>query len=298
MNRNKGRKSDKIIIFILVILLVISEIAIFLIARNKDEKDNIEYEPVDMIGTYETEDNVYFQKLSKKLVLLTGLNKDDAQYILLIAVDEDNKIMQPIQINRDVLCEYNVLDQFGKITGKEIGPIRNSYKGASDALVRLVNVKDTVSKLMCNARVDYYMSINLLAGDKITEIYDGIDVQLSEDYTDINPNYVKGTYITIYPEDAINFLVGDEAKEGSKKIEERINTYLNGFYDLNQYEYQNDSNYFSKKFAEVTKYCLFNSNEFIDYTAQTIWYKHLPIITVDSSDAKELEKICLDTIYK
>lgn len=305
--KSKKRKPiDKVVIIVLVILLLISEGMIAFLVRNRQEDSIKEYEPVDLIGTYDSGDNFYFQKLSKKIILIAGLNEEDVQYVLLVAVDEDNRTLQPIQINRDVLCEHNVLDEFGKIINRQSGPIRDSYKGAADTLVGLVNVKDAVTKLMCNARIDYYMSINLLAADKITEIYDGIDVSLYKDYTDINPNYLKNTVVTIRPEDALDFVVGNESVEGSKRIEERINLFVNGFYDLNQYEYQNNSNYFADSFAEVSKYCLFNSNDFIDYASQTIWYQQLPIIVIggeeDGSDThvgiEEIEQICIDTIYK
>lgn len=303
--KKETSKTEKVIIIVLLCLLLICGIVIAFTFNSRKQKE-VDDIPLNLVGTYDTEDRLYFQKNNRKVVLINGINGNDIQYLFLVVVDEEKQTMQPIHFSRNTLCEYNELDEFGKIVGKKTGLIRDSFKGPSDSLVGLVNVKDVVNKLFCNIRIDYYMSVDMTAIEDITSIFNGIDVRLYDDYTDINPNYVKDSEVTIWPKDAVAFVIGDEDKEGAERIEGRINRYVSGFFELNRKKYEYDEGFFARKFAEMTKYCLFNSNDLITYAEQTIEYKHLPLIDIKGSqtdegyvlDVEDIEKVCLESIYK
>ena len=253
------------------------------------------------IGSYFS----YFQKTNKKTILVAGVNKKDVLYVLLVAVDEDTKTMQPIHISRNTICKYNDLDSVGRIIGTKTGKIRNSYKGVNDELLGLINIKDAVCQLFDNVRIDYYATIDLSHIADITQVFEGIEITINEDYTDLDPTYTKGTTFVITPEGANQFVIGDESKESVDRIEKRTSAYVDGLFEYGQYKHHDDEEYFERKYAEITKYCLFNSNDIIYYAGNVAEYVNLPVISLSGQntadgkiiDQKDIDDICLSYIY-
>lgn len=309
-NRTKHTKTYKGLSVFLTILLVISFVIIVLFVaerRNegnspRTEQDNI---PLSLVGTYETQDKLYMQSSSKKTMLIMGVNEKDVQYLLLLAIDENEQTLQPIHINRNTLCTYNELDDFGKITGSKKGLIRDSFKGPTDKLLGLLNVKDATNQLLCNIRIDYYMAVDLASIDKITDIFGGIEVDIDEDFTDINPKYSKGSSVMLSGKDSKEFVIGDETQEDVSRIERRMDLFIEGLYDTGKTGHGEEEDYFENRFTESTKYFVFNSNDIVTYINQIVDYDRKQLITLKGSETENglvldhnmIEEVCLDNIY-
>lgn len=200
----------------------------------------IRYKDTEILEYYSYNGQNYVQDDNKQVLLCVGLDSYDnslvdsyrndelADCIVLLVLDKTDKTVLPIQINRDTMTSFHVLGIGGRITNDEVGQIALSHSYGTGGIDSLVNVKDAVSKLMCDVDIDFYMSLTMDAVAKINDKAGGVTVMVEDDFSSIDPTIIQGQENTLLDYTLLDAVqLQGEAKKGETYVEFYLDeTYL------------------------------------------------------------------------
>ncbi len=147
-------------------------------------------------------------------ILCIGVDKDNlkdradhqADVIVLVSIDAKLKKTNIITISRNTLADIDIYDMNGEFLDTEYSQICLSYVyGRDDKTSSLLTVK-AVSRLLYNVPVNGYYTVFM---DSIADIVDsvgGVKVTIPDDMTGKNPQWKKGTDVTITGKNALDYL--------------------------------------------------------------------------------------------
>lgn len=304
----KDKRRNKIALIFLLIIICLTSLYFIIKSFNKEEspKQTRDYFTTAYApGTFEVDGKQYTQNQEVVNLLLVGTNEDDAEYILLVIVDKENKTLLPIHIPRDTVCKYYVLDQFGKIEDTQTGHLEKSFGNGTRDMKSLNNVKNTVEKIFCNIRIEYSMMVDLNDVDKIANEFGPVYFNALDSYNDNGIVINKNDKVTIDSNNAVALIRGDDTKEEIKVIERRQNLYVDSLYSNCRENYLSNNAYFIQKFANLAEQVTFSSNDILNLLAEVNGYTKKDLISLIGTrekegyflDEKQLESICLDYIY-
>lgn len=219
MSMNMKNKSKILIIGVIVVaVLVITAGTLFAIQtkRNSNQvqtkKDSaISSGQTDIDGkhlTYKGQQYEYNKDI--KTVLFLGIDKKGdmkpAEYpgeggqsdcIILMALDEKEKTVQMFQISRNTMTDVDVYNANGEymVTTKMQLTVQYAYGDGDKRSIWLT--KKAVSNLLYGVPINSTISMNIDGITAINDILGGITITVPEDYTDIDPAFVKGSTIKL-----------------------------------------------------------------------------------------------------
>ena len=235
----------RILVFLVSALMLCSGISfLFGCEYRKDEpffsEDNSEEDVILHEG------NKYFPKKNIETFLVIGLdktldasssdsfnNKKQADFLLLVAVNNEEKTFSAIQINRDTMAEMNLLDIAGKAYGKKVCQIALSHTEGNGKEVSCRNTADAVSSLLCGVKINYYFSTTLESVVKVNDKLGGVEVTVLDDFSGIDGTLVKGEKITLMGNQALTYVQARGGLEDNTKINrmKRQKQYLNALFE-------------------------------------------------------------------
>lgn len=166
---------------------------------------------------YDGKQYVFDQKLETVLVLgLDSIEKDidddaytnsnQADFLVLLVLDNESKRYSAIHINRDTMADVNVLGLAGEKTGTKNQQIALAHTYGNGGMKSCRNTADAVSKLLLGANIDHFASITMDAVAIINDSVGGVEVTVSDDFTGIDDTLVKGETVTLMGEHALNYV--------------------------------------------------------------------------------------------
>lgn len=130
-------------------------------------------------------------------------NGGQADFLRLIVIDNDNKVIRQIAIDRDTMTPITILGVLGNRTGTRTERISLSHgfgKGREDSCKLTV---DAVSNLFYGVPIDFYIAMNMDGVSEMNDLLGGIEVTLEDDFSAIDPAMTPGTTL---------ILTGDQAE--------------------------------------------------------------------------------------
>lgn len=315
-NNNKA----KIVVVIITVLLIIGFFAASII---KDRKNKEVYSNPDF--SYQEVD--YKRKNNQELVLFVGLDSNEriiedsyrnnylADTIILLVIDNDNKEILPIQINRDTMVNYQVLGVGNKLAGEEYGQIALAHSFGDGGISSLVNVKDAVSDLLTGININEYLSITMDAVPLVNDETGGVEVLIEDDFSNIDETLIKGEYVTLHGEQALTYVRSRMGLDDSSNINRmnRQKNYLKALYDKSKTLIKEDNDYVPRTFNSISEYLMSNLDIYglSDLTNKVLEYKVLDSISLNGEikvnddgyvenilDEDETIDFCIDTFYE
>lgn len=120
-----------------------------------------------------------------------------SDFMLLLVIDEENRTITPLQINRDTITEVTVLD----LMGNEAGTIKTQLclsHGFGDGKEQSCEYTcNAVQNLLLGVEIDYYIAMNLDGIPVFNDLMGGVTVTLEDDLTAYDPTMTKGTTLTL-----------------------------------------------------------------------------------------------------
>ncbi len=158
-----------------------------------------------------------------------GNNRADA--LLLVVVNETAKTYAAIQIDRDTVCELDVLDAAGKPYSSKTDRICFAYWMGDGTEKSAENTVRAVSRLLGGVDIDGYIAVTYNAIPVLNDTIGGIKVEIEDDLTPVNASLVKGTTVELTGSQALSFIrarvgVGDGTNTSRMR---RQRTYLDAF---------------------------------------------------------------------
>lgn len=325
---NKRLLYRNLIIFVVAIALAICGFVAFNLiekAQTKKIEEQIKKD-TDKLNYFVYNGDYYEQKDNIQVILCVGLDSYDNQIndsyrndeladcIVLLALDKTNKTVQPIQINRDTMTSFHVLGIGGRITNDSFGQIALSHSYGSGDIDSLVNVKDAVSSLMCDIKIDYYMSLTMDAVAKVNDKAGGVKVLVEDDFSDVDPTLIQGQEVLLMGEHALTFVRNRQGLNDQTNINRlnRQKVYLRSLYDTCKTKVENDQDFVRNCLESVTEYIIANTNVYglSDIGNTLLEYELLESVQLQGEpiqgneymefhvDDTSLKELCIKTFYK
>lgn len=194
------------------------------------------------IPTLELPDGTY--RLNRRLttILLMGVDKTaedtagaayrsggQADFLALLVVNDSEKTISMLQINRDTMTELTVLNVLGEVSGTRTGQIclSHAFGPGGDESCRMT--AEAVSALLNDTPVNYYISMNMDGIPTLNDALGGVQVTLEDDFSSLDPAMTAGTTLTLQGMQAEYFVrgrlsVGDQSNISRLR---RQRTYMN-----------------------------------------------------------------------
>ncbi len=131
-----------------------------------------------------------------------------ADFLRLIAIDPRNKEVIQIPIDRDTLATITIRGVLGDVVGKRTAQIALSHSFGDGREQSCQYTVESVSGLMMDLDIDFYISVGLEGIGAINDWAGGITLTLDEDFSDLDPAMVKGATLTLNGEQAERYVRG------------------------------------------------------------------------------------------
>ena len=156
--------------------------------------DGVEYRPNTNLQT------ILFMGIDKQAKGVDGSRPGEngqSDSLNLLIVDRETKQAKILQINRDSMVDVEVYSVDGVKVRTEPMQIalQYAYGDGEEQSCRLT--AERVSELLYGVDVQSYLSLTLEGMSEIADAIGGVQMTISEDYTAIDPAFVKGATITM-----------------------------------------------------------------------------------------------------
>lgn len=125
---------------------------------------------------------------------------------MLLVVDHIHKTWQVLQLNRDSMVEVPVLGVTGKVIGTEFEQLALAHSYGDGRKKSCENTVTTVSHLLGGQKIDGYMAVNMDAVALLNDLVGGVPVEITSDFSAVDPSLQEGTVVTLQAEQALTFV--------------------------------------------------------------------------------------------
>lgn len=226
--RVSSTKKSRYYKYAAIVLLAVFLVSFSLIAVNLYEKNHGKFPVQTTAEKFIEHDGVKYElKDNLETFIVIGIDgkdtdsyKDDVQadFILLLVLDNDAKTVTPIQINRDTVTEMNVLGLGNKRVGTVKQQVALSYNYGSNGNVSCGNTLNAVSKLLNGMKIDHYLSVTMDGVPVFNDLVGGVTVEVLDDMTVDGETLVKGQTVTLMGKQALDYVRARSALEDKTNV--------------------------------------------------------------------------------
>lgn len=269
MKKTNKKASKKALVLVLICVLVLCSA---LLAINVWEQQQ------DFTGEQSTEEsstsieaNGVEYELNKNIetVLVMGLDKfsedvdtssydndQQADFLMLFVLDNQNQTCKALHIDRDTMVEMNVLG----VAGQEIGTIKQqlalSHTYGNGQNVSCRNTAKAVSNLLHGININHYVSVTMDAVSVYNDLVGGVTLQVLDDFTGIDDTLVKGEKVTLMGDHALTYVRTrygmDDSTNGHRMIRQR--QYIEELYKITREKVKEDDSFILTAWDKLAQY--------------------------------------------
>ena len=138
-----------------------------------------------------------------------------ADCIMVLSVNRKDKTARILQISRDSMTDIDLYDINGNYFTSVRAQIATQYAYGNGKDTSCWAMKKTVSRLLYDLPLEGCMSLNIDGIHAINDAVGGVTLTVPEDYTSIDPAFIKGTQITLNGEQAERYVRYRDIEEES-----------------------------------------------------------------------------------
>ena len=221
--------------------------------KNYIYHNNIKYKPKDYIDTVlligtDSEGKIY-ESASYN-------NKNKADFIALLIFDNNSKTCTVLQINRDTVTEIPVLGVTGEKAGTITGQIALAHTYGNGLELSCKNTVKAVSNFLYQIEIDNYLSMNMDAVAALNDVVGGVEVEILDDFSELDPDLIQGETILLNGEQALTYVrgrgnVGDMTNT-SRMTRQR--QYMSAFAEKIKIAYESNNELVLNAYNAITDY--------------------------------------------
>ncbi len=233
---NSNRDKTRYYRYAAIVLAVVFVFSAALLAIEIWDRSRDNAPPVDSAVQYiEHDGKKYTINNDIETFLVLGLDKFDgvseadsynndkqADFLMLLVIDDVNKTYSSIHINRDTMTNVNMLGVAGNKIGSAVKQIALAHTYGNGKDVSCRNTADSVSELLLGTKVDHYLSVTMDFVPEFNDLVGGVEVTVKDDFTGIDENLVKGQTVTLKGQQALTYVrtrFGLEDSSNSARME-------------------------------------------------------------------------------
>ena len=221
----------------------------------------------------------YIPKDSLETILVMGIDKYESQtdtegynnsqqadFLMLLVIDNDAKSYTALHINRDTMAEIPVLGVRGEDAGTVNAQLALAHTYGSGGSDSCRNTEKAVSDFLYDINIDHYVSLTMDAVAKINDMAGGVTVEMMDDFSAVYPQMVKGETVKLNGEMALTYVRSRKGLQDSTNIArmERQRQYLDALMENVIEIAAKDEGFYSKAFESISEYM------FTDFTGNQL----------------------------
>ena len=169
--------------------------------------------------TYYYEGREYTQRKDVETYLIMGIDKDgpvqrstdareggQADMLQVLIIDHAAKTWQLMPIDRNTLAMFEVLNADGSSAGTQYMQICLAHAfsyGLEDGCIKTANA---VKDILLNRKMDGYYALNMGGISELNNLVGGVEVTVTEEFLEVDPDLTVGETITLTGADAEKFV--------------------------------------------------------------------------------------------
>ncbi len=179
-------------------------------------------------------------------------NNQQADFLVLLIVDQHNHSCSALHLNRDTMTEVQRLGLNGAVLGGYEMQLALAHSYGSGGKDSCRNTVKAVSRLLYDVPVEHYFAVTMGAIPVLNDLAGGVTVHIDEDLTNADAAFIEGTDVRLWGEQALHFVrarmgVSDGTNLSRMK---RQRVYMNALYDQLLYKLD-QSGSFALQMAEA-----------------------------------------------
>lgn len=124
-------------------------------------------------------------------------NGGQADFQLLVVLDEREKTVSALHVNRDLMAEMTVVNLLGEAIGTRTAQICLAYSYGDGDQLSCELTKDSLSARLMNIPIDSCLAMRLDGISALNDALGGVEVTLDEDFSVYDPAMTPGTTLTL-----------------------------------------------------------------------------------------------------
>ncbi len=323
--RNGKRKLMRYLSVALLIIFLLTGAFLLLELWEKRQGNFPEQEPQDAAIEYNGVEYVKNENVESFLIM--GLDKfedaidnesynnnQQADFLMLLVFDNEEKKCTAIHLNRDTMVDMNILG----VAGQKVGTVNkqlalaHTYGNGKDVSCR--NTADAVSGLLNGVKVNHYLSITMDAVPVLNDLLGGVEVTVLDDFTGIDDSLKKGETVTLHGEHALTYVRNRYGLEDSSNSTRMVRQkqYLNAIYDKAMLRIEEDDEFVVEASVKLADYIVSDRsvNQLQELAKKLSQYELTEIDSIEGDsavkdglmefypDADSVNEIVFDLFYK
>lgn len=193
----------------------------------------------------------------------TGVQAD---FLMLLAFNNQTQQCHGIQINRDTMTKVNKLAIGGtSVVETYDAQIALAYNYVNDDndKIRCRNTIDSVEALLKGVHVDHYFALTMDAVGASSDVVGGVELTVLDDFTGIDDTLIKGQTIKLNAEQALRYVrtrYGMEDSSNNARMA-RQQQYINAWYDQVMDKISEDENFIIELVDTMDDYVIYDSSD-------------------------------------
>ena len=183
-------------------------------------------------------------------------NHNQADFLMLLALDRDAGTAQLIQLNRDTMTDVPWLDVLGDYGGTEVKQLCLAFNYGDGGRKSCENTVDAVSGLLFNLPIDSYIQIPMTAVGPLNDLVGGVSVTIEEDLTAVDPAFQAGQTLRLTGSQAEKFVRARMVLENDTNLArmKRQRAYMDSFQACAREAIDTDSEFTMKLLEKLSEF--------------------------------------------
>ncbi len=167
--------------------------------------------------TVEVDGVTYRKKQRITTILVMGVDHDtqesyayrqagQADFLRLVVLDQANKTVQQLQIDRDTITPVTVLGLMGDRYEPVTQQICLGYAFGDGRQTSCEVTVEAVENLLGGQEIDQYLAMGLDGISTLNDLAGGVTVTLEDDFSALDPAMTKGTTLTLWGDQAETYV--------------------------------------------------------------------------------------------
>lgn len=219
-------------------------------------------------GQITYQDLTYVPKRHIENILIVGLDKYQAQetsqgylndqqsdFLMLLVLDHDRQRCDILHLNRDTMTEIRRLGIGGGVAGTFTGQLALAHTFGSGGSDSCLNTVEAVY-LLKGVYIDHYVTMTMDAVAKLNDMLGGIQVEVMDDLTAVDPELVKGERVRLTGDQALTYVRARGGLEDSSNLHrmERQRQYVSALLEKMRQRSAAGQPITAKEFLEISQY--------------------------------------------
>ena len=183
-------------------------------------------------------------------------NNQQADFLMLVLVDEDRQTYTMLHLNRDAMTDIPVLGVRGESAGTITGQLALAHTYGSGGRDSCRNTEDAVANLLYGEKVDHFLAFTMDAVEQINDLVGGVTVTIEDDMTAVSPDWTEGATITLNGEDALSYVRTRSSLADSSNLTrmERQRQYVTALKSALAAKVETDEDFMTSALNDVSPY--------------------------------------------